>query len=216
MRSSPAAAPASEAVAREIHDIGCQSIAGEADVSREYHVTRMWETVPKTFGRINIPVNNAGIAHNNKVEHMPVELWDRVLGVHLHGTFLMTRAILPGMYAQGSGRIINTASQLAYKGAPVLTAYTAAKGAILSFTRSIALEIGPGNITINCVAPEATLTPILNVVPEETLNAVKAAIPLGRIATVDDIVGSYVFLASEGARHYQGQCLSPNRGDYFV
>jgi 3-oxoacyl-[acyl-carrier protein] reductase len=136
--------------------------------------------------------------------------------VHLRGTFLMTRKVLPLLYAQGSGRIINTASQLAYKGAPGFSHYTAAKGAILSFTRSVALEIGARGVTINCVAPGATRTPMLADVPAEVLEQIRGGIPLGRIAEVEDIVPSYVFLASDDGRHYQGQCISPNGGDVFL
>jgi len=128
----------------------------------------------------------------------------------------MTRRVLPLLYAQDYGRIINTASQLAYKGAPGFSHYTAAKGAILSFTRSVALEIGERRVTINCVAPGATQTPMLADVPSAVLEQIRRGIPVGRIANVADIVPSYVFLASDEARHYQGQCISPNGGDVFL
>jgi 3-oxoacyl-[acyl-carrier protein] reductase len=150
------------------------------------------------------------------VQDIPVEQWDRVIAVHLRGTFLMTRRALPLMYAQKYGRIINTASQLAYKGAPGFAHYTAAKGAILSFTRTVALEAGASGVTVNAVAPGATKTPILADVPPDLLEQIRLGIPLGRLAEVDDIVPSYVFLASEDGRHYQGQCISPNGGDVFL
>jgi 3-oxoacyl-[acyl-carrier protein] reductase len=105
------------------------------------------------------------------------------------------------MYQQNSGRIINTASQLAYKGAPGFAHYTAAKGAILSFTRTVTLEIGDRDITANCVAPGATMTPILADVPEDILDGIRQAI---------------LFLASDDAAHFRGQCLSPNGGDVFL
>lgn len=95
-------------------------------------------------------------------------------------------------------------------------AYTAVKGGTLSFTRIIALEIGARDITINCVAPGATHTPILADVPPTLLEEIRKVIPLGRIAEVSDIVPSYVFLASDDGRHDQGQCLSPNGGDVFL
>jgi 3-oxoacyl-[acyl-carrier protein] reductase len=211
-----AEAGAAQAVCRELEALGCQALAVRADVSSEQDVEQMVARVLETFGAVDVLVNNAGIAHGNSVDAMPVDVWDRVIAVHLRGTFLVTRALLPQMYARGNGRIINTVSQLAYKGAPGLSAYTAAKGAILSFSRSLALEIGARDITVNCVAPGATLTPILESVPAETLEAVKAGIPLGRLAEVDDIVPSYVFLASDSGRHFQGQCISPNGGDYFL
>ena len=118
--------------------------------------------------------------------------------------------------AEAFGRIINTASQLAYKGSPGLTHYTAAKGAIIAMTRSLALEVGARDVTVNCVAPGATQTPILDDVPRELIEQIRQSIPLGRLAEVDDIVPTYVFLASDEARHYQGQCLSPNGGDVFL
>ena len=86
----------------------------------------------------------------------------------------------------------------------------------MSFTRSLALEIGDRNISANCVAPGATMTPILEDVPENVLNDIRAGIPRGKLANVDDIVGSYVFLASDASGHIRGQCISPNGGDVFL
>lgn len=213
---SPLEAAAASEVAEQVRALGRRAVIIEADVADEQAVSSMVERATREFGRIDILVNNAGIAAAAPVQELEVAVWDRVLAVHLRGTFLMTRAVLPQMYARGYGRIINTASQLAYKGAPGFTAYTAAKGAILSFTRSVALEIGARDITINCVAPGATRTPILDDVPADVLEEIRKAIPLGRIAEVDDIAPSFVFLASDAGRHYQGQCISPNGGDVFL
>lgn len=207
---------AANEVANAVRALGRRALVIEADVADEGAVRSMVDRATAEFGRIDILVNNAGIAAAAPVHELDVAVWDRVLAVHLRGTFLMTRAVLPQMYARGHGRIINTASQLAYKGAPGFTAYTAAKGAILSFTRSVALEIGARDITINCVAPGATRTPILDDVPADVLEEIRKAIPLGRIAEVNDIAPSFVFLASDEGRHYQGQCISPNGGDVFL
>jgi 3-oxoacyl-[acyl-carrier protein] reductase len=211
-----AEAAAAEVVAAEVRNLGVQALAVQADVSDEGQVAHLVATALEAAGRIDILVNNAGIGHGDLVDEMPIATWDRVIGVHLRGTFLLTHAVLPGMYAHGFGRIINTASQLAYKGAPGLSAYTAAKGGIISFTRSLALEIGSRDVRANCVAPGATRTPILNAVPPDVLEAIRAGIPIGHLADVGDIVPSYVFLASEAGRHYQGQVLSPNGGDHFL
>ncbi len=213
---SPLEVAAASEVAEQVRALGRRAVIIEADIADEQAVSSMVERATREFGRIDILVNNAGIAAAAPVQELEVAVWDRVLAVHLRGTFLMTRAVLPQMYARGYGRIINTASQLAYKGAPGFTAYTAAKGAILSFTRSVALEIGARDITINCVAPGATRTPILDDVPADVLEEIRKAIPLGRIAEVDDIAPSFVFLASDAGRHYQGQCISPNGGDVFL
>lgn len=203
-------------VCEAITALGRRAIAVQADVAEEADAKRMCAVALDKFGHIDILVNNAGIAAAAPVQDIPVEQWDRVIAVHLRGTFLMTRELLPQMLERGWGRIINTASQLAYKGAPGFAHYTAAKGAILSFTRTVALEVGDRGVTVNSVAPGATRTPILADVPPDLLEQIRQSIPLGRLAEVDDIVPSYVFLASEDGRHYQGQCISPNGGDVFL
>lgn len=207
-------AGAAEAVVEDIRVAGGQAKAIQADVSSEDEVASMFAGV--AVEGIDILCNNAGIAHASPVEEMAVSDFDRLMAVHVRGTFLCTRAALKMMYPRNRGRIINTASQLAYIGAPGFSHYTAAKGAILSFTRSLALEIGDRGITANCVAPGATMTPILADVPEEMLEGIRLNIPAGRIAEVDDIVGAYLFLASDAAGHFRGQCLSPNGGDAFL
>jgi 3-oxoacyl-[acyl-carrier protein] reductase len=213
---TPAEAEAAQALAAAITATGCEALAVRADVALEEEAAALAAAALARFGRVDILVNNAGIAHTASIEDMTVAAWDRVIAVHLRSTFMMTHHLLPGMYARDGGRIINTTSQLAYKGAPGLSAYVAAKGAILSFTRALALEIGTRGVRANCVAPGATRTPILDSVSPDILDAVRAAIPTGRLAEVADIVPTYVFLASEESRHYQGQCLSPNGGDQFL
>ena len=209
-----ATAEAAEAVVTSIAEAGGAAQAIQADVSSESDVLAMFSALGS--GSLDILVNNAGIAHSSPIEALEVEYFDRLMVVHLRGTFLCTRSALKIMYAQNSGRIINTASQLAYIGAPGFSHYTAAKGAILSFTRSLALEIGDRPITANCVAPGATMTPILADVPDDILEGIRQNIPAGRIAEVEDIVGAYLFLASDAAGHFRGQCLSPNGGDAFL
>jgi len=203
-----------EAVVASIVEAGGAAQAIQADVSSEADVLAMFSALESK--PLDILVNNAGVAHSSPIEALEVDDFDRLMGVHLRGTFLCTRSALKKMYAQNSGRIINTASQLAYIGAPGFSHYTAAKGAILSFTRSLALEIGDRPITANCVAPGATMTPILEDVPADILEGIRQNIPAGRIAEVEDIVGAYLFLASDAAGHFRGQCLSPNGGDAFL
>ncbi len=207
---------AAEEVAQVIASTGRVPLVICADVSREDEVAAMVAQVERELGRLDVLVNNAGIANVAPLHEMKVEQWDELIAVHLRGVFLCTRAALPGMYARDYGRIVSTASQLAYKGAPGLTHYTAAKGAIVSLTRSLALEIGGRNVTANCVAPGATRTPILDDVPDDMIEAIRQSIPKGRLAEVEDIVPTYVFLASEEARHLTGQCVSPNGGDVFL
>ena len=211
-----AGSAAATAVQANIQASGGTATLAPADVSNEEDVSNMFSKLVEESGRLDILVNNAGIARSAPIEDIRLADWQAVMGVHVTGTFLCTRAAMPIMYQQNSGRIINTASQLAYKGAPGFAHYTAAKGAILSFTRTLTLEIGDRNISANCVAPGATLTPILEDVPDDILDGIRQAIPRGKLAEVDDIVGAFLFLASDDAAHFRGQCLSPNGGDVFL
>ena len=203
-------------VLKKIIKLSPQSQIIQANVSKENEVISMINEVNSNHGTIDILVNNAGIATSALVHEMTSNMWDELISIHLKGTFLCTREVLKIMYKRNYGKIINTASQLAYKGSAGFSHYTAAKGAILSFTRSLSLEIGNKNIRANCVAPGATETRMLADVPIEILNDIKSGIPKGKIAKVSEIVPSYVFLASEAANHFVGQCLSPNGGDVFL
>ena len=203
-------------VLKKVNKLSPQSQIIQANVSKENEVIAMINEVNSNHGTIDILVNNAGIATSALVHEMTSNMWDELISIHLKGTFLCTREVLKIMYKRDYGKIINTASQLAYKGSAGFSHYTAAKGAILSFTRSLSLEIGNKNIRANCVAPGATETRMLADVPMEILNDIKSGIPKGKIAKVSEIVPSYVFLASEAANHFVGQCLSPNGGDVFL
>jgi 3-oxoacyl-[acyl-carrier protein] reductase len=211
-----ATGPAAESVAAAVRAAGRRAVAVQADVADEQQVAAMVATVEGELGDVDILVNNAGFAGRTPVESMSLRRWERMLAVHLTGTFLCTRAVLDGMYRRDYGRIVNTASQLAYRGGAERAHYVAAKAGIIGFTRSLALEIGARNVTANCVAPGATDTPILEGASEEFLDRLRASIPRGRFATVEEIVPAYVYLASDEARHMLGQTISPNGGDVFL
>ena len=204
-----------EETAAAVAKAGRKALLVQADVSKDKPVKNMVDKVLDAFGRIDILVNNAGIASSAPVEDMSVAMWDEMIAVNLRSVFLCTHFVLPHMYAQDYGRIVNNASQLASIGSPGLAHYTAAKGGIISFTRSLSLEIGARNVNANCVGPGATKTPILDGIADEHMAAIKANIPKGRLGEVRDIVPAFVFLASEEARHMVGQTISPNGGDAF-
>src|SRR5690349_11467340 len=204
------------AVRAEIERIGMETIAVRADVSAEHDAQSLVDTALRNFGRIDVLVNNAGIGNAARIETMDAAQWDRMIAVNLRSVFLCTHFVLPIMYRQDYGRIISTASQLAYKGGPGLAHYCAAKAGIIAFTRSLAHEIGTGNITANCVAPGATQTRMVEGLDKNLMDALVASIPKRRLATIDEIVPAYVFLASDEARHFVGQCLSPNGGDVML
>jgi len=205
-----------EKIVELIRGQGRRSKAIEADVSNPDDVKRLVDGAVAELGGIDILVNNAGFAGNKNLEDMSIEEWDRMMAVHTRGVFLVTRLVLPMMYRQNSGKIVNTASQLAYKASAGMSHYCAAKAAIVALTRCVALEIGTRNINANCVAPGATNTPLLADLSEETMANIRKGIPKGRVSEVDDVVPSFVFLASDDARQFQGQCISPNGGDIFL
>jgi 3-oxoacyl-[acyl-carrier protein] reductase len=138
--------------------------------------------------------------------------WDRMIAVHMRGAFLCCRAVAPVMMAQGSGRIILVTSQLGYIGRPRYTAYSAAKGGLLAFTRALAQELAPHGILVNSIAPGLIDTGF-DPLPEETKRAHAAALPLKRLGTPADLVGAFVFLASDDSRYFCGQTLHPNGGE---
>ncbi len=205
-----------EEVRAAVAAAGRRSVSLQADIAVEDEANRLVDETVAALGGIDILVNNAGIAPGLLLEDTTTETFDRIFAVNVRGMFMITRRVLPMMYAQDYGKIINTASQHAYSGWPGLTAYTASKGAIVSFTRSLAREVGARNINVNSVAPGGTRTPILADVPPELVEEVRLGIPKQRIAEVEDIVPAYVFLASDESRHFHGQCLSPNGGDVML
>ena len=213
---SPAEASDAAALQKEIEDIGQKSVTVQADVTQPDQVTAMVDSAIDALGGIDILVCNAGVATTAPVQDLPVEDWTRVITTNLTGTFLCCKAVVPHMVARGSGRIINNASQLAYKGAPGFTHYCASKGGIISFTRSLALELASTGITANCVAPGATETAILGDVTDDLLAAIAAQIPRGRMSEPEEIAPAFVFLASDEAAHMVGQTVSPNGGDVFL
>jgi 3-oxoacyl-[acyl-carrier protein] reductase len=206
-------------VARQIEAGGRRALAVEADVSREEAVQAMVARVLAAFGRIDILVNNAGIATLARVEEMDVALWDRMIAVHLRGTFLVTRQVLPGMLARGDGRIINIASQIAQIGRERFAHYAAAKAGIIGFTKSLAREVGRRGVLVNCIAPgpiRTDLVPDTPDLPGEPPVDDRGALPLRRSGEPEEVAPTAVFLASAAATYYCGQTLGPNGGDVML
>ena len=157
-------------------------------------------------------MNNAGILIDKPLLETTAADFDRLVGVNLRGAFLVGREALRMMKAQGSGRVINVTSELAYLGRANCSLYCASKGGVLSMTRAWAREFAPA-ILVNALAPGPTDTPLLgpeSMTPE--MRAKEADNPLGRIAHPDEIAAAAVFLAGDGATFMTGQCISPNGG----
>ncbi len=192
---------------------GGDAVPVQGDVSVEATVKGMVRRTLRAFSRIDILVNNAGVVSFALVEQMPVRLWDRMIAVHMRGTFLCTRYVLPHMLKAGRGKIINMASQRGQKGGPSLTHYAAAKAGIIGFTKSLALEVSRRNIHVNAIAPG----PILTGAPVSArFKRTVRGLPIGRAGRLEDIVPTAVFLASDESSFYVGQTLCPNGGDVML
>lgn len=190
---------------------------GEAcDISDEAAVAAFFGRVEEEAGAIDILVNCAGIGGDKPFGSITVADWDRMMGVHLRGTFLATRQVFDKMVARGYGRIINFASQLAYKGAPNLAHYCAAKAGIVGFTRALSYEGAPHNVLVNAVAPGPVETELLMGLTDEWLAMKKAQLPIERFGQPDEIAPTVLLLASEAGSYFVGQTLSPNGGDVML
>ncbi|HSF05584.1 MAG TPA: 3-oxoacyl-ACP reductase family protein [Methylomirabilota bacterium] len=204
--------PDAQATLREIEKRGRRALAVRTDVTREPDVQALVATVSEAWGRIDVLVSSAGIQKAQALTETSVEDWDRMIAVHMRGAFLCCRAVAPTMMAQRSGRIILVTSQLAYLGRPRYTAYSAAKGGLLTFMRALAQELAPWGVLVNSVAPGLIDTGF-DPLPEETKRAHADRLPLGRLGTPSDLVGAFVFLASEESQYFCGQTLHPNGGE---
>jgi 3-oxoacyl-[acyl-carrier protein] reductase len=181
-------------------------------VTSETDVQALVRSTVERFGRLDVLVNNAGIQKAQPITEMSVDDWERMMAVHLRGAFLCSREAARVMIPQGSGRIILLTSQLAYIGRPSYTAYSAAKGGLLTFTRALAQELAPHGILVNAIAPGLIDTGF-DPLPEATKRAHAASLPLKRLGMPDDLVGAFVFLAADESRYFCGQTLHPNGGE---
>jgi NAD(P)-dependent dehydrogenase (short-subunit alcohol dehydrogenase family) len=199
----------------ELQALGRDACAIEVDVRDEQQVREAVATAIERFGVLDVVVNNAGIAGNKVAIHEePVEDFDEVMDVNVRGVFFGMKHALPHMLARGSGRIINTASQLAHKPRPRNAPYSASKAAVVALTVSVAQEVGAHGITINAVCPGPTDTPMWRISgSEDTRRALIASLPIPRVAEPDEIAWAYVYLASDEAAYVTGQSISPNGGD---
>jgi len=192
---------------------GGQAIAVAADVGDVGQVTQAVDTVAAELGPPAVLVNNAGVIRDNLLFKMSDQDWDTVLGVHLRGAFLMTRAVQRHMVDQRYGRIVNLSSSSAL-GSRGQANYAAAKAGLQGFTKTLAIELGPFGITANAVAPGFIATDMtaatatrLKVSFDEFQADVAAQTPVGRIGQVSDVAHAISFLASEGTGFVSGQVI---------
>lgn len=209
---------------REVRDAGGAITFVRVDVSREADAKGMIEHALATWGRIDVLYNNAGIMPeaDHSVIDTEVEVWDRVMAVNVRGVFLGCKHAIPVMVRQGSGSIINIASFVALLGCSVpQDAYTASKGALLSLTRSLAVQFGPSGVRTNAICPGPVETPLLMdwlLKDEEAKRLRLARNPSGRFGKPEEVVNMAIYLASDESRWTNGASLVVDGGisvNYF-
>jgi 3-oxoacyl-[acyl-carrier protein] reductase len=191
-----------------------EAVAVRADVSQVTESDRLVNETLERFGRIDFLVCNAGIWEGAPVESISEELWDRTIAVNLTGTWSVCRAAVPAMKRQKFGRIVIVSSTAGQRGEANVSNYAASKGGQISFTKSLSTELAQFGINVNCVAPGWVETEMTtDVVNDKTqLEKVLKTIPLGRMATPEEIAGPIVFLCSTWADHITGEILNVNGG----
>jgi meso-butanediol dehydrogenase/(S,S)-butanediol dehydrogenase/diacetyl reductase len=210
-----------EGLVADIRKLGRRSIAVKVDVTDEAEVAAMAEAAMKEFGRVDILCNNAGGGvGGGPVIQQTLDSWNRTVAINLTGTFLCAKHVAPKIIAGGrGGRIINTASIAGKRGGPMMAAYSAAKHGVIGLTRSLALELGVFNITVNAVCPGFVETQLFeglinmvgttrNLNREQVLKTFVQQVPMGRMENGDDVANVVAFLASDDGGYMTGQ--APN------
>jgi 3-oxoacyl-[acyl-carrier protein] reductase len=188
--------------------------AYRVDMESENEIFEMVNKTIKDFGRIDILVHNAGIWNYGALDTMTLEHWNELMRINLTSTFLLCKAVAPHMKKNNFGRMVLISSTAGQRGETFHSHYAASKGGIISFTKSLAVELAEFNITVNSVAPGWVDTEMCSEVfsDKEYKERVRQGIPVGRIASAEDIAGPILFLASDLARHINGEILNVNGG----
>ncbi len=202
-----------EQTAGEVRAFGRRAMHGSVDVADVAAGRAFAAGVARDFGPIDILFNNAGMNIRKPFEAYTEQEFDQIMGVHVKGMFFMAQAVYPAMAARGSGCIINVASQRGLKGAVNSAPYSAAKAAIMGFTRALAWEATPMGVRVNAIAPGPIETDLTATMTEADRAAFIAALPIGRFGRPEEIAATALLLAGPDGGFYVGATLSPNGGD---
>ncbi|MBI4491198.1 MAG: 3-oxoacyl-ACP reductase FabG [Chloroflexi bacterium] len=211
------AAEAAEQVAVEIVGRGGQALAVRVDVTSVESTEAMARQAVERFGQLDVLVNNAalftGILPKKSFDQIGPDEWDRVMAVNTKGPFLCVKAVYPYFRERRAGKIINIASVVAFSGAPGFVHYVASKAAVIGFTRALARELGPHNVTVNAIAPGVTASETAApLIAEEDMRFQVQARAIKRVQVPEDIAGAVVFLASPDSDFITGQTLVVDGG----
>lgn len=191
---------------------GLNAIAIQADISDFDQVKSMYTQIEETFGHVDILINNAGIASMFQCQDVSIETWSEIFAVNVNGLFHCVKLAMPQMISNKYGVIVNIASIWGQTGAPMESHYGATKGAVISYTKSLAKELGPSNIRVNAVAPGCIDTDMLEGVSQRALEAFANDVPLGRIGRPEEVAEVVNFLVSDKASYITGQVINVNGG----
>lgn len=200
------------ALVAELRALGCEALAVQADVSDAAAITAAIRAVERAFSPVDLLVNNAGIAQQDLFQYTDAALWRRLFAVNVDGAYHTIQAVLPDMIARQSGSIVNISSMWGLRGASCEVGYSATKAAMIGLTRSLAMELAPSHIRVNCVAPGVIHTDMVDKLGEETIAALREQTPLGRLGTPEDIAQAVAFLAGDSASFITGQVLTADGG----
>lgn len=204
-----------ERVAEAIHQNGGSARAGRVDVTDAPTADALAAETIGELGHIDILVSNAGWDRPKAFIDTDEEFWDRVISINYRGHLAMTKAVLPAMIERNYGRIVTVASDAGRVGSTGEVVYSGAKGGVIAFTKGLAREVARHGVTVNCVAPGLTDTPLLAGMTEgaeKLMAAIIRSIPLGRVGTPEEVAGAILFFASPDADYITGQTLSVNGG----
>ena len=201
-------------VEEEIRQSGGSAVFFKCDVSSKAQCQATVDQIMARWGRVDVLVNNSGVHSGGNFWEETEEAWQRMFAVNVMGVVFMSQIVVPIMMKQGKGKIINVSSKAAIVGEPNHAAYSASKGAVLSLTRAMAVELAPRGINVNAITPGTTLTPLGKSALEDpvTRKALESNIPLGRLGQPEDHVGSVLFLASEESDWMSGQYIVVDGG----
>ena len=188
------------------------AIAVQADMADAQAVEQMVETVAAHYGRIDVLVNNAGVALWKLAMDTTVQEWDNLFNINVRGAFAATRATLPHMVAAQGGSIVNISSMWGQVGASCEVAYSAAKAALIGMTKALAKEMGGAGIRVNCVCPGVIATDMIAGFDAQAIDELAEETPLGRIGQPEDVARTVAYLAGEGAAFITGQVVGVNGG----
>jgi acetoacetyl-CoA reductase/3-oxoacyl-[acyl-carrier protein] reductase len=202
------------ALAAELEKLGGKALLLQGDVSERATWNGMMEKVKATWGRLEILVNNAGITRDRTLRKMSDAEWMEVIQTNLNACYFGVTAVMPMMVEQNYGRIINISSFVGQAGNFGQANYSASKGGIIAFTKTVAMELAKNGITVNSLAPGFTLTDMLAKVPENVQAKIKERIPMGRFGMPEEIAKAVLFLAADGD-YITGQQININGGVYM-